>query len=121
MRHAENALLSMHAMLKGSESLSQGCTRTFPSSFGMDCILLWAAMRRISGVVKTLSGVSVRTLYLFRWCTSMISHLGEKTAVPAYLHISSYATLDILSPINRSSVCNCSTSPSIRKHPLLFP
>ena len=57
----------------------------------------------------------VRTLYLLRWCTSMITNLGENTALPAYLHVSGYATLDILSLINHS------TSPSIRKRPLLFP
>ena len=53
----------------------------------------------------------VRTLYLFRWCTSMISRLGELTALPAYLHISSYATLAMLSLINRSNACNCRTYP----------
>ena len=41
----------------------------------------------------------------------MISHLGEYTAVLAYLHISSYATLAILSLINRSNACKCSTYP----------
>ena len=53
----------------------------------------------------------VRTLYLFRWCTSMISRLGEGTALPAYLHISSYATLAMLSLINRSNACKCRTYP----------
>ena len=54
-----------------------------------------------------LENTGVRTLYLFRWCTSMISRLGELTALPAYLHISSYATLAMLSLINRSNACKC--------------
>ena len=41
----------------------------------------------------------------------MISRLGELTALPAYLHISSYATLAMLSLINRSNACNCRTYP----------
>ena len=39
----------------------------------------------------------------------MISRLGELTDLPAYLHISSYATLAIISLINRSNACNCRT------------
>ena len=46
----------------------------------------------------------------------MISRLGELTALPAYLHISSYATLAILSLINRSNACNCRTYPRSGLH-----
>ena len=41
----------------------------------------------------------------------MISRLGELTALPAYRHISSYATLAMLSLINRSNACKCRTYP----------
>ena len=41
----------------------------------------------------------------------MISRLGELTALPAYLHISSYAMLAILSLINRGDACKCRTYP----------
>ena len=51
----------------------------------------------ISENVFRMHHVRTLYLYLFRWCTSMISRLGELTALPAYLHISSYATLAMLS------------------------
>ena len=51
----------------------------------------------------------VSTLYLFRWF--MLSRLGESTALLAYLHISSYATLAMLSLINRSNAFKSRTYP----------
>ena len=39
------------------------------------------------------------------------SRLGELTALPAYLHISSYAMLAMLSFINRGDACKCRTYP----------
>ena len=50
-----------------------------------------------------------RYIYLCKWCNSMIPHLGQQTALPAYLLISSYAKIAIISLINRSNACNCRT------------
>ena len=45
------------------------------------------------------------------WHLKIGSRLGELTALPAYLHISSYATLAMLSLINRSNACKWRTYP----------
>ena len=46
----------------------------------------------------------------------MIFRPGQLTALPASLHISSYATLAIISLINRSNACNCRIYPRSGLH-----